>query len=56
VTRLVVNNDTVPFGATADVIILVEIFPLTSLNQNIGGDVCVPGIPGGVDATVYVAY
>ena len=31
------------------VIILGGIFPLTSPNQNIGG--CVPGIPGGVDAS-----
>ena len=33
------------------VIILAGIFPLTSPNQNIGG--CVPGIPGGVDASVW---
>ena len=29
--------------------ILGGVFPLTSPNQNIGG--CVPGIPGGVDAS-----
>jgi len=35
------------------VIILGGIFLLTSPNQNIGG--CVPGIPGGVDASSYVS-
>ena len=32
-------------------VIILGIFPLTSPNKIIGG--CVPGIPGGVDVSVY---